>query len=813
MDSKIQLGAKGLVLAPGELSKAPGSLIVADNVNVEAPGVIRSRQGFAKQANGFGGPAWKFVSTKLLDTNLLLNFGSGTVATGLRYGDGSAATTLITGTVTNQPATRMQIASSQQNHYLTSDEGVRRLESSNTLWGAGMPDALGFDLSAGTVLSGAPGVVIPDTYAVAYRLTWCKKDQQGVVIEGPVSSRTVVYNNTRTTGWVTGVTKNVTLRVILPSLPLTAVAQAPSNLTTDFFYRLYRSKDAERDVAGINIPPSDEMAVVAQAYLVAADITAGYVDITDSTPEEFRALGDPLYTNTLGGDSTFASNEMPPRARDVVLFSDCMFYGDLTYRVWLEFTILSTVSGTGLTAADTITIGGQVFTAIVPGAPANNEFVVATVAAGSQQGEALERTALNLVRAINLSTTNTTLWASYESDPDALTGKIRVTARQHDYSFGIVSSLHGNAYRPQLGAVGFNAPGQAPSNAIAFSKPALPNAVPFLQTLFVGSKDSVVLRLVVLGESIFAFTDAGIYRLTGSNAANFAVQEFDLTFRLLGRELICVCDDAIYAWGHEGIAKITTGGGVQYISNAIEPRVWASINDLKDATTGKPTWLAAYGWATAYRSRHKVMFAIPESTTKGNSPTVLVYDTRMEAWTRWSFTAAGDVPRTWGHACGTVRIADDLLFLGQWNVAGNDSYIYKERRTYAATDYRDDTLDASNIAITKTVTWSAATASPDRKTHWHQLHLFWDVSDTFAAMTTPTALVAYFASDRASSSSNVTVAPTATDRMSRCGIPQTQRRSVRLTVTVQHATAGEYFGLEGMALVHRPPESFAGTKT
>ncbi len=146
MESKIQLDAKGLVLAPGELSRAPGACVVADNVNVEVPGVIRSRQGFERQAYTFGGPVWKFASTKLMGDNLLLNFGSGAYAAGLRYGDGSIATTVITGTVTNQPETRMQVAVGRLNHYLTSDEGVRRLESMQTLHPAGMPDGLGLNL-------------------------------------------------------------------------------------------------------------------------------------------------------------------------------------------------------------------------------------------------------------------------------------------------------------------------------------------------------------------------------------------------------------------------------------------------------------------------------------------------------------------------------------------------------------------------------------------------------------------------------------------------------------------------------------------
>lgn len=805
MEARIELDPKGLVLAPGELSRAPGAVTVADNLNVEVPGVIRSRQGFARQTNGFGGPAWKFVSTKELGSNLLLNYGTTTAAANLRLGDGATATSAIAGTYTNQPATRMQVAVGHRNHYLTTDEGVRRIESDMSPWAAGLPDALPCDLSSVTVLSGAPGFVIADTESVAYRVTFSKNDQQAIPMEGRPSSRTVVYNNTRTSGYAGGVTKNVTLRILLPSLPLTAVAQAPSNLTTAFYVRLYRSQSA-----ATGITPSDDMNVVFQAYLTAGQITAGYLDVTDSTPEAFRALGDPLYTNaSLGGDSgvggpgLIQANAAPPRARDVALYAECMFYSDIVYRSSVEFILLSTVAGTGLTAADTLTIGGIVYTAIAPGAPANNEFQVFTVAGGSSASEAVERTIIDLCRCINSSTTNTTTWAFYVSDPDGLPGKIQLLSRIHGTTFTVAASAHSNAYRPQLS---LTSTVDAFTNGLAFSKPAQPDAVPEVNVIFLGRDDTALLRMQVLGDSIFLFTDCGIYRLTGRTFEDFQVQEFDLTFRLLGRELVATCDDAIYAWGYEGIARITNAG-VEIISNAIEPRLQSALNTLG------VSWMSAYGWAASYRSRHKVLFGIPETNAVANCSTCLVYDTRMRAWTRWVFTAGNDVNRTTGHSCGATRVSDDLLFLGQWNATNGDSSIFKERLTYAQADYQDDTYDTTAQPISKILEWNPMCAAPQSPTHWHQLHLFYDLPVTFPVLTTPTAVLVQYQSDRSSNSSNVAVAPTATDRMSRVGIPTAQRRSVRQRVKVTHAVVSEYFGLNGVAIVHRPPEGYAGTKT
>jgi hypothetical protein len=813
--SKLVLDAKGLVLAPAELSRTPGALTVADNVNVEAPGVIRSRNGWARAGTALAGNAWKFITTKELGSTVLFarNNGAGSYSTALTYGNGTGAWTDISGTVTNQPATRMQAAVSKRNHYITSDEGVRRLESDMTLYAAGMPKGLAIDtsvqLAALTVLSGAPGVVVADGGSVAYRVTWCKKDAQGIVMEGAPSSRTVIFNNTRTSGWVTTVTKDVTCRIIIPR----ALNTANTALTTSYFWRLYRSAEA-----GVGIVPSDDMNLVAEGFLTAGQITARYVDVTDSTPEAFRALGPALYTNpNIGVENGVVpgeanANQPPPRARDVVLFSECLFYSDLLYPADLEFTLLSTVAATGLTAADTLTIGGIVYTAHATTA-ADNQFVVVTVAGGASASEALARTAQNLVNCINGSTTNTTTYAYYVPSANDLPGLIRIESRTASATFTAVASAHGTAYRPDLTSA-VSSTSDTYANGFTYSKPAQGDAVPFVNLGFIGRDDTAILRMMVLGESIFIFTDSGLYRLLGSTFDDFQVQEFDLSFRLRGREMVTVCDDAIYAWGYEGIARITAAG-VEYISNAIEPLVWAAIN----AVSGTEAWFGSYAWATSFRSRHKVLFWYPASTSTGNCNKALVYDTRMEAWTTWSTTPGGTAGAVVvdGLSCGAVRVSDDLLVMGEWNTNGASSFIYIERRAFAATDYKDDAYGDSsflNLAITKTVTWNAIPDSPERATHWDELHLFYNLqSGQFSAWTTPTAVSLTFTGDVPAVTGAVVLAPTATMRQGRAIIPTAVRRAARMTVKVVHSTVGEYFALEGLALHHLPAEGTATVRT
>lgn len=818
MSAKIVLDSKGLVLAPGELSRAPGALINATNVNVEAPGVIRSRQGHQKEATGIGSPIWKMASTKELGVALLVNHGTATAASGLKYGNGTDGWTAISGTYTNQPATRMQCSVGRRNHYVTTDEGVRRIESDLSPHFAGMPKGLAIDQTGpAAVLTGAPGTVLADTESVAYMVTWCKKDANGIEMEGSPSARSVVYNNARTTGYAAGVTKDVVCRVLIPRQVYTAATA----LTTSYFFRLYRSKVA---VSGVS--PDGDMCLVYEAFLSAGDITTGYVDVTDSTPEAFRARSPTLYTNqVLGGDDGVGgpgleqSNDPPPRSRDVALFSGCTFYSDLLYPQALDLTLVSVVAGVGLSVGDTLTIGGVTYTAIAPGVPANNQFVVIASGGAASLSESLERTAMNLCECINKSTTPSTVYAYYVSDPNGLFGSIRLEHRIITSTFTAVASAHGTAFRPSL-ASAVSSAADTYTNGFAFSKADQPDAVPRVNLGFIGRDDTSLLRVVVLGESLFMFSDSGLYRLTGRTWADFQVQEFDLSFRLIGRELVAVCDDAIYAWGYQGIAKITQGG-VEYISNAIEPLLWEVINTAAAITASDPaqsayTVLSKYAWATAYQGRHKVVFAYPTTVTgsnRGNCELALVYDTRMQAWTRWSFSRASDSDLTQGYSTGCARVFDDRLYFGQWQGSSNDSYTYKERLTYAAADYKDDNYNQSNQAITKTVTWSAVASAPHLETHWDELHILYDVSPIFSAWTTPTAVTATFTADRAQGSGAISVAPTATSRMSRVLVAQAQRRSNRLQVQIQHSTASEYFGLEGMVLVHLPGEGTATVRT
>lgn len=785
MARQRRLTFQGLNVGPGHYARGDGACIEANNLVVDAPGVIRSRQGFARQSGALGGPVWKVASTKELGSNLLINYGSDTGATALRYGDGSTTPTLITGTVTNDPDARMMVAVARSNHYLTSSEGLRRLESDYTLFGAGMPNGLPLDTTTPTVLVGSPGTLLADGSTVAYRVTWYRADASGLEMQGAPSARTTITNSANFSGYSAGVAKNVTARVLLPY----AVNTTGTALTTSYGFRLWRSATVTSG------QPPDDMRLVYEAKLSSGDISAGYVDVTDSAPEAFRVLQPPLYTNAndfgedgVGGPGIQQSNNQPPHMYDVTLWANCLWGCDLTYPHRLAITLLSTVASTGLTAGDMLTIAGRTYTAIAPGTPSAGQFVVVT--GTSPQVDCL-LTVQNLATAINKDSGNTQVYAYATTGPLEQAQLVLEGRGLATGSFSAVASAHGSAYRPQLGSA-VTSTSTIIRNALAFSKGDQPDAWPTVNVLTVGQRSTLALRLVPLSNCMLVFCDVGIYRVTGSNFSNFALDLLDPSFRLAARESVAVCDGAAYAMGTSGFARITENGVDYSMSLPVDPLLWqATLSAGVD-------WVFSRSWACAYKSRHKVVFAIADDNTISNANLFLVYDVRMNAWTQWSFTR--DANTIAGRSTGVARFSDDVLFLGNWNSTNVDAYLFKERRDYATTDYQDTDTAGTTGAITRTITWNVETDGPEEYQEFDEVHALWEVSDTFSALTAPSSVTATFTSDYGAAQS-VTIAPQSGKPSSRIIIPQSNKRSSRLKVHLRNAVQSEAFGLEGQVML------------
>jgi hypothetical protein len=117
----------------------------------------------------------------------------------------------------------------------------------------------------------------------------------------------------------------------------------PSNITTDYFIQLYRTAPitASFGLTLDDIDPGDECNLVYETAVTFDHIQAGQIEITDTTPETFRASGASLYSNEITGEGLLQSNDPPPIALDITLFRNSMFYANTKSSHRLQFNILS----------------------------------------------------------------------------------------------------------------------------------------------------------------------------------------------------------------------------------------------------------------------------------------------------------------------------------------------------------------------------------------------------------------------------------------------------------------------------------------
>lgn len=106
----------------------------------------------------------------------------------------------------------------------------------------------------------------------------------------------------------------------------------PSELTSSDFYQIYRSAitQATGDAALDDLAPSDELQLVYEAFPTSSEITQGYIEIEDVTPDAFR--GANLYTNASTGEGILQANDVPPWCTDINQYKGYVFFANTRTR-------------------------------------------------------------------------------------------------------------------------------------------------------------------------------------------------------------------------------------------------------------------------------------------------------------------------------------------------------------------------------------------------------------------------------------------------------------------------------------------------
>jgi len=796
----VQVVARGLVTSPNPLAIPKNALTVADNVVLERPGFIQSRRGWKKYTNAVGGDVWAVAP---FAGRIVANYGTATVATALRVNssnDGTGAWSSVSGTFTNTvtDGARMRTAKALDYLYLTCAQGVQRLDTSNVAIPAGLPKAIGFDLAGPAAVLTGTGGFLADGQCVAYRALIGRTVGSTLQLGSP-SSRVVVANAAQTSGYTAATARNVVLRVLLPKANNTA----STALSTDYFVQVYRSGQVANGQT-----PSDEMQLVFEAYLTAGNISAGYVDITDRQPDSLR--GANLYTNPNTGEEgvrvgVLNANDPCPAAWDVAYWRDCMWYAanaTFTGRKRIQFQILGTGTG-GLVAGDVLTIGGRTYTAIAPGTPSAGQFVVETAYAASVN---IERTATNLVAAVNKDSGNTGFYAYYLSGaaPDA-PGKILLETRLETGS-GLGSGLSYTGSSPNAFAPSLSAPVTASayllSNQLYFSKPGQPEAVPAVNFLEVGPAGSTIQRILPLGNQLYVLSTSGTYRVLGDNFLNFTVDPVDFTAVCAAPSSAATLDGSLYYVTNQGIVEVTEGA-LRYISNDIDSDLRALLQGIIYDQRDQSRPLSLYAFSVAHLLDHRVFFWLPIGLGYTDCGFAYVYDTRARAWTR---VYRGESTSSYAFSCGCYSedgpTAAGLTFAEQNGASAADCFCYVERRDLSANDFQDSVAgSATTIAILRKAKWAYQDADdPSTGKHWREVQfLFGDSRPTDVTVVLDTEIQDANNAEETSSTATTYATPV-NNKMHRLPIGMACGRSARLGVTLQCNAKQQGFDVAGLAV-------------
>lgn len=210
-------------------------------------------------------------------------------------------------------------------------------------------------------------------------------------------------------------------------------------------------------------------------------------------------------------------------------------------------------------------------------------------------------------------------------------------------------------------------------NRVYYSKTDQPEAVPIVNYFDIGASDKAILRIFPLRDSLFAFKEDGLYRISGESL-NFIVSLFDGSCILQAPDSVSLANNTIYAWTSQGISTVGEAGVNFNISRPID-------TDILKKSTSQFTNFKTATWGIGYDSDNSYLVSTVVSTSDTYAQITYRYSTTTNTWTTFDKS----------NTCGVVNTGDDKLYLG----AGDTDYVEKERKDYARSDYADREFNLS----------------------------------------------------------------------------------------------------------------------
>jgi hypothetical protein len=652
----VQLDNKGLYTYPNILSQVPpGAMTVAQNLIIDRPGIGETRRGF----DFYGTPLPSAAVKAYVYMSRLLWYCTG----GQLVYDSDGAGTWATYTGLFSPPTNSFINSTQSNgnFYFTTNNGIYKLDAlTGTPKKAGAPE--GLDLSATLGTSGTGSAQVTGSQ-VAYAIVWGYLDANNNLVLGAPTEWAFVINSS-------GSTQDNTI-----------VTTIPEEVGLGYFVQVYRTPCT----SSASIVPGNTFQLATQYSPNLTDITNKYVTIIDATPDSL--LGAYLYT--ADGQPSNLPNTSPPLALDITTFNAMTFYINFSTAQQATFTLASAGAPNGIQVNDTFTITDQNTLAahIYTAKSANNfplrQFAVVT---GGTIASNIDKTARNLAAAINQDPLNTLWYAYYQTGTNVLPGGIILKARNLQTGAFYFNSSRTTCWTPTISSTGslYISNNTLSPNSFIVSKVAQPEAVPVAYTFPVQSGNiSVELyRGLALQDALYLFSNAGVFRVTGTDPTTLQVILFDSSANLVGLQTPTILNNSIYYYSTQGICSVSSGGN-QIVSRNVERDI-IQLSVLSN--------FSSLAFGCGYESDRKYILFAPSSGADSCATQQYVYNWITTAFTLWDRSAPAAI----------VNPETNKLYM-----ADSEGNIFQERKTFSNADYADEaraitinTIDSTNKIFT-----------------------------------------------------------------------------------------------------------------
>lgn len=291
-------------------------------------------------------------------------------------------------------------------------------------------------------------------------------------------------------------------------------------------------------------------------------------------------------------------------------------------------------------------------------------------------------TAKALVKAINRDT-SAVVYAEYTSGADDVPGRIRFQAKGFTGAISIraSSTTAGTGFSPVLpdsfasGTQVTSENDQIPHGFFS-SKQGEHEAVPLVNIFPAGAKNSAILRIAALRDSLIIVKEDGVFRMTGDNVNNFTVTPLDTTVFAVAKKSLDVINNEVIFLANQGVCSVTENS-VSIISRNIEDVIQPILGQTAiDAETA----------AVAHESDRLYLLSTTEPNTTEKSIT-WAYNIQTNEWTEWDTLFIS----------GVVGPKDTLYYIG------TDGRIYRQRRKQTRLDYCGQNYACTVSAITDTV--------------------------------------------------------------------------------------------------------------